>query len=67
MCICDILLHSHMFTLNSHWNCIFIQFRMVSFYTSIMDTIPIETLSLLDCDVLLFFYMQDFPVPKPKS
>ena len=61
-----------MFTLNSHWSCIFIQFRMVSFYTSIMDTtyhsnIPIETLSLLDCDVLLFFYMQDFPVPKPKS
>ena len=48
-----------MFTLNSHWNCIFIQFRMVSFYTSIIDTtyhsnIPIETLSLLDCDVRNF-------------
>ena len=48
-----------MFTLNSHWNCIFIQFKMVSFYTSIMDTtyhsnIPIETLSLLDCDVRNF-------------
>ena len=48
MLICDILLHSHMFTLNSHWNCICIQFRIVSFYTSIMDTtyysnIPVET------------------------
>ena len=48
-----------MFTLNSHWNCIFIQFRMVSFYTSIMDTtyhsnISVETLSLLDCDVRNF-------------
>ena len=48
-----------MFTLNSHWNCIFIQFRMFSFYTSIMDTtyhpnIPVETLSLLDCDVRNF-------------
>ncbi len=48
-----------MFTLNSHWNCICIQFRIVSFYTSIMDTtyysnIPVETLSLLDCDVRNF-------------
>ena len=48
-----------MFTLNSHCNCIFIQFRMVSFYTSIMDTtyhsnISVETLSLLDCDVRNF-------------
>ena len=48
-----------MFTLNSHWNCIFIQFRMVSFYTSIIDTtyhsnISVETLSLLDCDVRNF-------------
>ena len=51
-----------MFTLNSHWNCIFIQFRMVSFYTSIMDTtyhsnISVETLSLLDCDVKNFNFI----------
>ncbi|WP_331865640.1 hypothetical protein, partial [Holdemanella sp.] len=51
-----------MFTLNSHWNYIFIQFRMVSFYTSIMDityhsNIPIETLSLLDCDVRNFDFI----------
>ncbi len=48
MWLCDIYHYSHMFTLNSHWNCIFIQFRMFSFYTSIMDTtyysnIPVET------------------------
>ena len=51
-----------MFTLNSHWNCIFIQFRMFSFYTSIMDTtyhsnISVETLSLLDCDVRNFDFI----------
>ena len=51
-----------MFTLNSHWNCIFIQFKMVSFYTSIMNTtyhsnIPVKTLSLLDCDVRNFNFI----------
>ena len=31
------------------------------------SNIPVETLSLLDCDILLFYHMRFFPLPKPKS
>ena len=51
-----------MFTLNSHWERVFIRFRIILFYTSIMDTtyhsnIPIETLSFLDCDIRNFNFI----------
>ena len=57
--IFPIFSHVHIkFTLELH----FIQLRMILFYTSIMDTtyhsnIPIETLSLLDCDVKNFNFI----------
>ena len=35
--------------------------------TTYHSNIPIETLSLLDCDVLTPFHMSYFSVPKPKS
>ena len=35
--------------------------------TTYHPNIPIETLSLLDCDVLIPFHMSYFSVPKPKS
>ena len=35
--------------------------------TTYHSTIPIETVSLLDCDILLFYHIKYFPVSKPKS
>ena len=35
--------------------------------TTYHPNIPVETLSLLNCDILLFYRMRYFPVPKPKS
>ena len=31
--------------------------------TTYHSTIPIETISLLDCDILLFYHIRYFPVP----